>query len=585
MQAIKAEIIGHLEKVFIEISKDYQTEIPSDYKIRLEYPPEYKFGDYSTPLAMESARYLKRNPREIAENIIKELLKNEDFNEIVKGIKPEGPGFINFFLSEEYALKKMKEAISVQRWINEMFPYKEEPSYIFEFVSANPTGPLNIVSARAAAVGDSICRLLGACGKKVHKEYYVNDYGNQIKLLGISLAYRFAQKNDIEVVLPEDCYQGEYLIKIIEAIVEIEILPDYIENIPLCDDKQGFEKWAEKAGDFFSELAVNAILETHKSDLKDFRVEYDEFFSEKKLHGNGSVDRAFDALDANKALYKKDGAWFFESAKYKDDKDRVVKRADGRPTYLLADIAYHKHKAERGYQKIYDIWGPDHHGYIARMTAAMQAMGITTKPGVSFQVLIVQQVNLLEEGKPVVMSKRLGKFQTMRDLIEKIPVDVCRYFFNMRSQNTPLDFDLELALTQSNQNPVYYIQYAHARIYSIFREASFDKEKQTALYDLDKLKSEWLLLAKRGILLNFLLRFPEVLKEISENLEIHRLSAYLYDVASLFTNFYHEKENRILDKQKENIQEAQLLLSLCALTADVISFGLDILGINAPEKM
>ncbi|MDH5716412.1 MAG: arginine--tRNA ligase [Spirochaetia bacterium] len=346
------------------------------------------------------------------------------------------------------------------------------------------------------------------------------------------------------------------------------------------DDENLFLSWVQQAGEYFSCIGIEKLLDTHKNDLSDFRVSFDNFFSEKSLHENNSVENTFLELKEKNQIYEKDGAWFFKSSDFGDDKDRVIKRNDGRPTYLLADIAYHKNKADRKFDNIYDMWGPDHHGYIARMKAAMQALEILINH--DFKVLIVQQVNLIEDKKPIVMSKRLGKFQTMKDLTEKIPVDVCRYFFNTRSQSSHLDFDLELALTESNQNPVYYIQYAHARIHSIFRETTINYNDNLILNEIPE---QWFFTAKRNDLLFYLLKFPEELYEISKNLEVHRLSSYLYQTASLFTAFYHEKENHILEKLKNNPNEGIFLLSICKFTADTIAYGLNLLGVSAPQKM
>jgi arginyl-tRNA synthetase len=297
------------------------------------------------------------------------------------------------------------------------------------------------------------------------------------------------------------------------------------------------------------------------------------------LHEKGAVLAAAEKLASQGKIRIDDGARVFTSTEYGDDKDRVVVRSDGRPTYLLADIAYHADKISRGFQTIVDIWGPDHHGYIARLSGALKALGFN-----NFRVIIAQQVNLMENGEPVVMSKRLGKFQTMRDLVEKIPIDVCRYFFVTRGLSTHLDFDLTLALDQSKKNPVYYIQYAHARIHSIFREVSFDFTAAD-LAGLTAALPGILAAPERAALLLYLLRFPELIQDIARNYEIQRLPEYLYQLAGLFTAFYHAKNNRIKDLQELNKSQAAGLLLLSALTAQVLENGLALLGISAPREM
>ena len=337
--------------------------------------------------------------------------------------------------------------------------------------------------------------------------------------------------------------------------------------------------WLAEAAKAFSPLGIRAILGDQQKDLAAFRTEFDNFFSEASLHEKGAVLAIAETLDKKGKIKTEAGARVFVSTEYGDDKDRVVVRSDGRPTYLLADIAYHNDKVARGFKTIVDIWGPDHHGYIARLTGALKALDFD-----NFKVIIAQQVNLLENGEAVVMSKRLGKFQTMRDLIEKIPVDVCRYFFVTRALSTHLDFDLTLALDQSKKNPVYYVQYAHARIHSIFREAGFDAGASLNLAGIlsaGKLGDN----PERANLFFYLMRFAELVQDIARNYEIQRLPEYLYQIATLFTSFYHGKNNRIKDLLVSNKDEAAALLALCSLTAQALEMGLGLLGISAPREM
>lgn len=544
------------------------------YAPRIDYTPDLKFGHYATPTAMELAKVFRLSPRAIAEKIVAA---------IEPGVFAEtaiaGAGFINFTI-EPTVIQKALGFTSIENWIETSQVETKAQKIIFEYVSANPTGPMNIVSARAASVGDSLTRVFKAVGHEVHREYYVNDYGNQVALLGLSFAYRYLQKFT-DVNLPENCYQGEYIASYLENILQTPALP---ENIRLDNAKiptLNREEWLQKAQAFFATLGIRAILNDQQRDLNAFRATFDDFFSEATLHEKGDVLAVCAELEKRGKIDVVDGAKVFRSTDYGDDKDRVVVRSDGRPTYLLADIAYHADKVARGYKSIIDIWGPDHHGYIARLAGSLKALGFGEQEDEVFKVIIAQQVNLLENGAPVVMSKRLGKFQTMRDLIEKIPVDVCRYFFVTRALGTHLDFDLTLALDQSKKNPVYYIQYAHARIYSIFREANFETRTLSLTDCISTLTAS----SERSSLFFYLLRFPELLQDVARNYEIQRLPEYLYQVATLFTSFYHGKNNRIKDLLGSAPQEAEALLMLCLLAAEVLENGLSLLGITAPKEM
>lgn len=549
-----------------QAAKELNVELPADFSPRIDYTPDLKFGHYATPAAMELAKIFKLPPRAIAEKILAAIDK-------AAFAKTElaGAGFINFTLNEAGIAKAMAFT-SLPAWLTAVTNETQKDKIIFEYVSANPTGPMNIVSARAASVGDSITRVLKAAGHEVHREYYVNDYGNQVEMLGLSFAYRYLQKFKT-VDLPENCYQGEYIIEYLDRLLKTEKIPDAILLTPEKVSSLNDDAWLADAGKYFSPLGVKAILGEQQKDLAAFRTEFDNFFSEASLHDKGAVLAIGEKLKQKGKIKTEEGAQVFLSTEYSDDKDRVVVRSDGRPTYLLADIAYHNTKVERGFKTVVDIWGPDHHGYIARLSGALKALGFGEKPGESFKVIIAQQVNLMENGEPVVMSKRLGKFQTMRDLIEKIPVDVCRYFFVTRALSTHLDFDLTLALDQSKKNPVYYVQYAHARIHSIFRETGYTPKDLSLAEHL----GEYLGTPERQALFLFALRFPELVQDIARNYEIQRLPEYLYQLAGLFTTFYHAPNNRVKDNAA--------LLPLCHFTANTLSTGLGLLGITAPEEM
>ncbi|MDH4200831.1 MAG: arginine--tRNA ligase, partial [Spirochaetia bacterium] len=548
--------------------------INSDFTAKIEYPPSYSLGQYSSPVAMECARIFKESPANIAQLLLEIINKNPENRKYFSELQIVHPGFINFYLSGEAHQNLMGDVFSSLETMYAPIQSKNQHGrIIFEFVSANPTGPLNIVSARAAAVGDSICRILKAAKCNVYREYYVNDFGNQVRLLGLSLAARYLQKLGHDAPLPEEGYQGEYIKDVLEDISKNDTT---LKGIAGDISRKNLAEVQEQLGEYFAPLAVEKLRSTHEKDLASFGVYFDNFFSEKSLHDQKEVEKILSVLQASGFVYELDGALLFQSTKFGDEKDRVIVRSDGRPTYLLADIAYHKSKIDRGFQKIYDIWGPDHHGYIARLKGALKSIHFPEKENEDFEVFIVQQVNMIEDGKPVVMSKRLGKFHTMNDLLEKIPADVVRYFFLLRSQSSHLDFDLDLATTQSNKNPVYYIQYAAARICSIFREAKKDIDEKINLpeYVFTDIKK-----SGREELLSILWRYPEIVEQVSVSFEVHILSEYLYNVAQVFTRFYHEKENNVLATFETNYEEGCLLLKICQLTRVVLKEGLSLLGV------
>lgn len=547
------EIVNSALIKAVDEGKLPRTEYPP---IKIEYPKEEAFGDYSTPIAMESAKILKKNPMEAAEILAGYISASP----IVNSVKAVRPGFINMFIAPDI-LKS-----SLDRVVSEGAHYghrkKDKPRKInIEFVSANPTGPLNVVSARAAALGDTIAGLLEANGDIVDREFYINDFGNQVNLLGRSVLARYKELNGETVAFPEDGYHGEYIRDVAKSIGE----SCKAEIVGLNSD--------EERAEFFSKKAVEHMVSLQKSDMQLFKVNYKQWFSERTLHESGAVMKTFEKLSDQNVIYDENGKKVFSSTRYGDDKDRVVVRDDGRPTYLLADIAYHSEKFSRGYDKVIDIWGPDHHGYIARIRGAMTALGYNPD---NFKVLISQQVNLLSGGELVKMSKRLGNFSTMRDLLEEIGSDVARYFFVMRSMESHLDFDLELAKRQSSENPVFYLQYAHARICSIFREA----EKQGAVMSVSGKDSSYYESPEAAFLLKCIAKFPDEVVDAAEAMEPHRITNFLMRIAQGYHKFYFE--HRIIT---EDAAKTSAYLLLCNAVRTVIANGLAILGISAPEKM
>lgn len=550
-------------------------------KIKIEYSRNEKFGDYSTSFLLENKNVLVGNPETIGA-VLTNAFKNHIFFENVTFTKP---GFINFKVSQEYLIDYLQKTIFSKNGESLYAKIDNPQKIIFEYVSANPTGPLNIVSARAAATGDAICNLLEKAGNIVHREYYVNDFGNQVDLLGVSCLARIReylgeelrlqevnQKIDANELfvgnyLPYEGYRGEYLI---DYAKKVYLNPKYK---PTIDEYLAEKKFAEIAM-LVGDWTIEEIVSEQKEDLETFGVKFNNFFREKTLHQNQSVLGVLEDLKKSNDIYEEVGKQVFLSTKYGDDKDRVVVRDDGRPTYLLADIAYHKTKLDRGFSRMINIWGPDHYGYIQRLKGAMLSLGY---PKEAFQIIIAQQVNLISKGEKVKMSKRLGKLQTMRDLFHFLgehSKDVGRYFFTMRSLETPLDFDLDLAKDESDKNPVFYLQYAHARICSIFREVG-----ETYSYeDVKHLETT----EERKRLIFMVARFSEEVLDAAKNMEPHRLINYLQSLAKAFTKFYMSKNNRLKDCE-ENTKKG--LAYICKSTAICLKEGLSILGIKALEKL
>jgi len=524
--------------------------------VKIEYPREQKFGDYATPVALESARVLKKSPMETGE-ILKKYITAE--SSVIGEVEVVKPGFINMFISQDYFSEIIRTVLKEQDSFGKRI--KSDPlKYNIEFVSANPTGPLNVVSARAAAIGDTISNLIEANGDIAHREFYVNDFGNQVNLLGESVLARIRELKGEEVNFPEDGYHGEY-IKDIASRINSEFRSE-------LDALSGSKKTA-----FAARKAVEYNVASQKRDLGDFNVNFRQWFHESTLHEKGEVTAALTALEKSGHVYSESGKKVFRSTVYNDDKDRVVVRDDGRPTYLMADIAYHYDKLGRGYDRLIDIWGPDHHGYIARLSGAVQALGF---PAEKFRVLISQQVNLILEGETVKMSKRLGNFSTMRELIDEVGVDVSRYFFIMRSLDSHLDFDLALAKKDSSENPVFYLQYAHARICSIFREA----EKRGIIFDPGHIMNEHLTDAETSILVKTMAKFPEEISDAAETLEPHKIATYLMRLAQSFHRFY--AEHRVLS---DDTSKTQTYLALAGAVRIILKNGLAILGVTAPDRM
>lgn len=520
--------------------------------VALEVPPQKEFGDFATNFAMQSARVFHKNPRQIAEE-----LANRIKGDWLEKVEVAGPGFLNFYLRGNVIYNSFKKILKQGESFG-ILPKKDAAKIQVEYVSANPTGPLHVGHGRGAAAGSALVNLLRAAGYTVESEYYINDAGNQMNNLARSVNARYLELLGKTIDFPEDGYHGQDIIDTAQRII----------------DKNG-DKYLNMTEDerlkIFKDLAYVEKLAALKEDLAAFNVTFDNWFSERTLHPE-AVQAAVKILKDNGNIYEKDGALWLKSTAYGDDKDRVVIRENGVPTYLAADIAYHHNKYERGFGRLINIWGADHHGYVCRVKAAMQALGHDAS---KLTVLLLQMVALFRGGELVKMSKRTGKSVTLNELMEEVGTDAARYFFLMRSLDSQLDFDLDLATKKSNDNPVYYIQYAHARIMSIFRQAEETGLKLTENVNLELLTDE-----SEIELIKRIEEYPEEIERAARDYAPHRIANYAYSLAGLFHSFYNRCRIMGVDK---DLAEARL--ALLSVTAHVIRHALGILGVSAPEHM
>lgn len=526
-------------------------------QVQLEAPKDPAHGDISTNIALRLGKELHRNPLDIAKMIKDELeCMIEKGGAPIKGVSVASPGFINFFLKEEAVASVVEKILASEGGFGRTEGGKGI-RVLLEFVSANPTGPLSIAHARQAAFGDSLARIMGFAGFHVVKEYYINDEGNQIRLLGASIHARYRELLGEKAELPEEGYKGEYIIDIARAILD--------------KYKDKFRQPSDENIAFFCEYGAGAILDGIKKDLHDFGVEFDNWYSQASLSKGDKVQKALDHLSASGFLYEKDGALWFRSTDFGDDKDRVVRKSDGSFTYITPDIAYHNDKFKRGFQRLINLWGPDHHGYIPRIKAAASAMG---HKGDALDILIVQLTTLFRGTQKLRMSTRSGEFVTLRELMDEVGRDAARFFLIARRAQSHLEFDLELAKSQSMENPVYYIQYAHARTASILRQP----EAQGIMKDKPDLK---LLKEPEELsLMKALNEFPEVAGSASTFLEPHRISEYLKALATSFHSFY--SKHRVVGEDRR-LTCARLYLTKAVKV--VIGTGLTLLGVSSPDVM
>lgn len=553
VEQIQENIKQEIKAAVIKAGLAEESQIPD---VILETPKEKEHGDYSTNMAMQLARVAKKAPRMIAEQI----QANMDTSKVsIEKIEIAGPGFINFYLDNSYLTAIIPTIFEQGDEYGRSNSGKGQKVQV-EFVSANPTGDLHLGHARGAAVGDSISNVLDKAGYEVTREFYINDAGNQIHNLAVSVEARYFQALGLEKEMPEDGYHGKDIIGIGKKLAE-----QYGDKYVHEDEKTRFE--------FFRKYGLEYELAKLKKDLENFRVRFDVWFSETSLYENGKIEPMLEILREKGHIYEQDGATWFRSTTFGDDKDRVLIKNDGSYTYLTPDIAYHLDKISRGFDKLINVWGADHHGYIPRMKAAVEALGYERD---LLEVEIIQLVHLYKDGEKMKMSKRTGKAVTMRELVEEVGLDAVRYFFAMRSADTHMDFDLDLAVSESNENPVYYAQYAHARISSILRSAEEKGFSVDAGVDLTSLSSE-----KSVDLLKKLGEFPQVIADAAEKRIPHRITHYIYELASTFHSFYNAE--KVLNEDNET--ETKARLALVKAVQITLKNALALVGVSAPEKM
>jgi arginyl-tRNA synthetase len=564
-KTIKSENQNSMKQKIINLIRNAATraheqgDLPSKAfpAIDVEVPKIASHGDFSTNIAMVTASVQKMPPRKIAESILKHL--NDPENMLAK-TEIAGPGFINFFVNiwgwypvlhnihqedMRYGASDMGNGEKIQ----------------VEFVSSNPTGPLHVGHGRGAAVGDSVANILRFCGYDVQKEYYINDSGRQIQTLGESVFLRYRALLGENIQFSENCYQGDYII-------------DFAKNIIHGKGSTLMDQDEETSISYCAQFAATRILEQIRQDLMNFGIEFDNWFSEQSLYDSGKVKAVLDNFQDKDIIYEKDGALWFKTSGFGDEKDRVVVRQNGQSTYFASDIAYHLDKFERGFKRVIDVWGADHHGYIPRVAGAIEASGLNKN---QFSVILVQLVNLLRSGEPVAMSTRAGEFVTLSDVVDEVGKDAARFIFLTRHYDSPLDFDLELAKKKTNDNPVFYVQYVHARISSIVRKG---RERGITHITGEQRTVAMLEEPEEINLLKTMARYPDVLKNSATFMEPHRITFYLMELAASFHAYYNK--HRVLCDDPL-LSQGRLYMVLAV--QKVIRNGLTLLGVSAPEKM
>lgn len=553
VEQVQSKLKEEIRAAVVKANLATEDQIPD---VILEVPKEKAHGDYSTNMAMQLARVAKKAPRVIAEALIENFDRSKAS---IEKMEMAGPGFINFYMNNAYLTDLIPTVLDAGEKYGETTVGGKEKVQV-EFVSANPTGDLHLGHARGAAVGDSLCNILAKAGYDVSREYYINDAGNQINNLALSVEARYFQALGMDKAMPEDGYHGADIIGIGKSLAE-EFGDKYVN----VDEQERFE--------FFREYGLKYEMAKLQKDLEDFRVSFDVWYSETSLYKNGKIDEALKVLRESGYIYEEEGATWLRSTDFGDDKNRVLIKQDGSYTYLTPDIAYHKDKLDRGFEKLINIWGADHHGYIPRMKAAIQSLGYAED---ALEVEIIQLVHLYKNGEKMKMSKRTGKAVTMRDLVDEVGLDATRYFFAMRSSDTHMDFDLDLAVSESNENPVYYAQYAHARICSILRSGEEQGITVDKNADFSSIGAE-----KEIELLKKLGEFPQAVGEAAVKRVPHRVTNYIMELASTFHSFYNAE--KVLDSEQPERTKARL--ALIKTVQITLRNALALIGVSAPEKM
>jgi len=562
-----------------------QQVIPADHEVTLvfERTRQKEHGDFACNVAMTLAKPARKNPRELATMVVEALPADP----LITKVDIAGPGFINVFLASDAHTAALATIFSLGERYGLGEPNSKQKIMV-EFVSANPTGPLHVGHGRGAAYGDALARVLAAAGNQVEREYYVNDAGRQMDILAVSVWVRYLQANDVKVELPDNCYKGQYVVDMGISLAQqhgdkYELSAEVfngartgLEDEAALDATIVLAKQELGADGFtvFFDLALSSILSDIKQDLGEFGVDYDTWYSERSLFDSGKIEKAIEKLKASGDVYEKGGAWWFKTTDYGDEKDRVVVRDNGQPTYFASDIAYHQDKLDRGFDLAINVWGSDHHGYIPRVKAALQALGLDQE---RLKVLLVQFAVLYRGGEKVGMSTRSGEFVTLRELRDDIGSDAARFFYAQRKSEQHMDFDLDLAKAQNNENPMYYVQYAHARICRLFENA---QQQNVAVSQLDQADFSLLDNDQEATLLTALQRFPEVVEKAAQQFEPHQITYYLKDVATAYHSYYNS--NKVLEAEDA---KRQAMLALSHATRQVIRNGLSIIGVGAPESM
>lgn len=548
---IKQRVNEKLEQIVNDYAKT--KGLSEKINFNVEVPPSNIDADLAVNAAMLMAKKIKANPRNVAQELIEIILK--EMSDIIEKADIAGAGFINLHIKNEALYKEITEILEKKDKYGSL-PENNKEKIMVEFVSANPTGPLHIGHGRGAAIGDSLARVLKHLGYSVLKEYYLNDVGNQMEVLAESVKIRYRQEKGESIEMSQDLYQGDYIKDIAKRLIKEGKDIDSID---------------------FKQEAVKDILHSIESDLKDFGVEFDSWFSEGKIAsdkdagGKTEVDKACGYLLSKGDAYNDGGALWLASTKFGDDKDRVLKRSDGRYTYLASDVAYHKNKFMRGFTKLVNLWGADHHGYVPRIKACIQMLGFDQE---TLKVILYQLVSLVRGGQPVAMSTRSGEFITLKEVVDEVGKDACRFSFLMRAPDSPLEFDLELAKKQTSENPVFYVQYVNARCNSIFRESK----------NRDDLKGEadlsLLIMEEERELIKKLTAFCDILSLCEKSMSPHHFTVYLIELADIYHKFY--EKCRVLCDEPEL---AKARLKLIEAVTVIIKNGLAMLGVSAPEKM